>query len=106
MYSWKSTPEPASDKTGGHSRTVDQLFNDPPPSPETSLEDLSLSSITFDTINETDARDKIFVHLSIKINKHREVFLEAKIDTDAQGNLLPLLIFQQFAFIIRTPPTY
>lgn len=76
MYRWKNTPEPASDTTGGHSRTVDELFNDlHPPSPETSVEDLSLSSITFDTINESDARVKIFVRLSIKlILKHEAIY--------------------------------
>ncbi|XP_048257540.1 uncharacterized protein K02A2.6-like [Haliotis rufescens] len=65
---------------------------------ETAFETLTFESLSIDAIlNDRDTRDEVFVTLNISLEDRPQqaATLKAKVDTGAQGNLLPLRIYQR-----------
>ena len=57
----------------------------------------SFDALTFDIVNVADTRDEVFASLSITLADKPNVpaTLKVKVDTGAQGNILPLRIFRR-----------
>ncbi|KAL8607946.1 hypothetical protein ACOMHN_005501 [Nucella lapillus] len=61
-------------------------------------DELNLETLVFDSISKhqqsaTDNRDELYAHLDMQY--HQPASLKVKVDTGAQGNILPLRIFRQ-----------
>lgn len=51
--------------------------------------------INFSTVDNNDERTEVYANLSIKLNKSPPAKLKVKVDTGAQGNIIPLRIFRR-----------
>lgn len=73
-------------------------YEDQEPGTHDRYSSITFSSITIDGVSpDTDERDEVFANIAIKVpdKQTKAAELSIKVDTGAQGNLLPLRIFRR-----------
>ena len=59
------------------------------------MNNLQFQPINFSTVDTTDDRTEVYANLNIMLNSSTQASLKVKVDTGAQGNILPLRIFRR-----------
>ena len=102
LYDRQPQPAPskntyrAQDRKNYRRRKVHAVAQEDTSDEDSDFECVSFSQITVDSVTQ-DTRDEVFAHINIQIPEkpHIPAELKVKVDTGAQGNLLPLRIFRQ-----------
>ncbi|KAK7090187.1 hypothetical protein V1264_010020 [Littorina saxatilis] len=58
-------------------------------------DNITFEPINFSTVGSSDERTEVYANLSIKLSKTKHAKLKVKVDTGAQGNIMPLRIFRR-----------
>ncbi|KAK7087114.1 hypothetical protein V1264_021204 [Littorina saxatilis] len=56
---------------------------------------ITFEPTNFSTVGSSDERTEVYANLSIKLSKIKHAKLKVKVDTGAQGNIMPLIIFRR-----------
>ena len=78
-----------------HSSQEENPDKDPPDVLQNSFEHLTLESITINSVDKENKRSQVFTSLNVhKIESQRIIPLKCKVDTGAEGNILPVTMYR------------